>query len=139
MHVEGRVVPAFPFLGTGQRQSDPADVLGIGSGALVLWACGQVPSVESPWNPETWDLMTAPAAVLVATTYVTVTRLLVWYVHTPRTDLPTVVRTALVRQGVLGVALLAIAPLICVVTVARPLLLPLFAVPLPTPPAQANW
>ncbi len=107
-----------------------ADVLGIGSGALVLWACGQVPSVETPWKPETWGLMTAPEAVLVATSYVAVTRLAVWYVHTPRAGLPTVMRTALLRQGVVGVALLAIAPLICVVAIARPVLLPLFAVPL---------
>ncbi|WP_373317016.1 putative bifunctional diguanylate cyclase/phosphodiesterase [Streptomyces sulfonofaciens] len=107
-----------------------ADVLGIGAGALVLWAFGRVPSVEAPWKPETWDLLTAPEAVLVAATYVTVTRLLIWYVHTPRTGLPTVVRTALVRQGLVGAALLGIAPLICVVAVARPVLLPLFAVPL---------
>ncbi|WP_374119065.1 putative bifunctional diguanylate cyclase/phosphodiesterase [Streptomyces odontomachi] len=107
-----------------------ADVLGIGTGALVLWACGRVPTVEEPWRPETWNLLTAPEAVLVATAYVAVTWLLVWYVHTPRADLPTVVRTALVRQGLVGAALLGIAPLICVVAVARPVLLPLFAVPL---------
>src|SRR5204863_371781 len=41
-----------------------------------------------------------------------------------------VARTALVRQGLVGVALLGIAPLICVVAVALPVLLPLFAVPL---------
>lgn len=51
--------------------------------------------------------------------------------HAPPSDgLPTAVRTALTRQGLLAVALLGIAPLICVVAVAEPVLLPLFAIPL---------
>lgn len=108
-----------------------ADVLGIGAAALVLWACGRVPSVETPWKPETWDLFTAPEVVLVAAAYVGVTRVLLWYIHTPgASGVPTAVRTALVRQGLMGIALLGIAPLICVVAIAVPLLLPLFAVPL---------
>lgn len=92
---------------------------------------GQVPSVESPWRPETWTVLNVPEVALVAATYLTVTRSLLWYVHAPRTSgLPTVARTALVRQGLVGAALLGIAPLICVVAIALPELLPLFAVPL---------
>ncbi|RVU22722.1 EAL domain-containing protein [Streptomyces antnestii] len=107
------------------------DIIGIGAGALVLAAFGEVPSVEAPWRPETWTVFDAPEVALVAAVYLAVTRMLLWYVHAPRTPgLPTVARTALVRQGLVGVALLGIAPLICVVAVALPVLLPLFAVPL---------
>ncbi|TQJ90171.1 bifunctional diguanylate cyclase/phosphodiesterase [Streptomyces sp. SLBN-31] len=106
------------------------DILGIGAGALVLGAFGRVPSVEKPWNPDTWTVYTAPEVVLVATAYLLVTRTLLWYLHAPRGGLPTVARTALVRQGLVAVALLGIAPLVCVVAVAQPVLLPLFAIPL---------
>ncbi|MCQ9129317.1 MULTISPECIES: bifunctional diguanylate cyclase/phosphodiesterase [Streptomyces] len=107
------------------------DVLGIGAGALLLAACGRIPSVERPWAPDTWTLYTAPQVVLVAVAYLAVTRVLLWYLHAPRVGgLPTVARTALVRQGLLAVALLGIAPLICVVALAKPVLLPLFAIPL---------
>ncbi|GAA2272869.1 GGDEF-domain containing protein [Streptomyces ruber] len=107
------------------------DILGIGAGALVLGAFGRVPSVESPWNPETWNVYAAPQVVLVAAAYLLVTRGLLWYLHAPRGGgVPTIARTALVRQGLLAVALLGIAPLICVVAVAQPVLLPLFAIPL---------
>ncbi|MER6135814.1 bifunctional diguanylate cyclase/phosphodiesterase [Streptomyces sp. NPDC001815] len=107
------------------------DILGIGAGALVLAAFGRVPSVETPWKPETWTVYTAPSVVLVAGAYLGVTRALLWYLHAPRTaGLPTVARTALVRQGLVAVALLGIAPLICVVAIALPALLPLFSVPL---------
>ncbi|GAA3493365.1 cyclic Di-GMP phosphodiesterase RmdB [Streptomyces prasinosporus] len=106
------------------------DLLGIAAGALVLAAFGRVPSVESPSTPDTWTLYTAPGVVLVAAAYLTVTRLLLWYLHAPRTGLPTVARTALVRQGLVAVALLGIAPLVCVVAVAEPVLLPLFSIPL---------
>ncbi|MGW2833870.1 putative bifunctional diguanylate cyclase/phosphodiesterase [Streptomyces sp. NPDC001286] len=106
------------------------DILGIGAGALVLGAFGRVPSVETPWNPDTWTVYTAPEVVLVATAYLLVTRTLLWYLHAPRGGLPTVARTALVRQGLVAVALLGIAPLVCVVAVAQPVLLPLFAIPL---------
>ncbi|WP_105970569.1 putative bifunctional diguanylate cyclase/phosphodiesterase [Streptomyces geranii] len=106
------------------------DILGIGAGALVLAVFGRVPSVETPWNPQTWSVYTAPEVILVAVTYLAVTRTLLWYLHTPRGGLPTVARSALVRQGLVAVALLAIAPLICVVAVALPVLLPLFAIPL---------
>ncbi|MFF3503083.1 putative bifunctional diguanylate cyclase/phosphodiesterase [Streptomyces sp. NPDC003247] len=108
-----------------------ADILGIGTGALLLAACGRVPSVERPWTPDTWTLYTAPQVALVAVAYLAVTRVLLWYLHAPRAGgLPTVARTALVRQGLVAVALLGIAPLVCVVAVAKPILLPLFAIPL---------
>ncbi|EPD64673.1 MULTISPECIES: putative bifunctional diguanylate cyclase/phosphodiesterase [Streptomyces] len=106
------------------------DILGIGAGALVLGAFGRVPSVENPWDPDTWTLYTAPEVVLVAAAYLVVTRTLLWYLHVPRGGLPTVARTALVRQGLVAVALLGIAPLVCVVAAAQPVLLPLFAIPL---------
>lgn len=106
------------------------DILGIAAGALVLAAFGRVPSVERPWSTDTWTPYTAPGVVLVAVAYLLVTRVLHWYLHAPRGGLPTVARTALVRQGLVAVALLGIAPLVCVVAVAKPLLLPLFAIPL---------
>ncbi|MCT7355937.1 bifunctional diguanylate cyclase/phosphodiesterase [Streptomyces sp. 15-116A] len=106
------------------------DLLGIGAGALVRAAFGCVPSVESPSTPDSWTLTTAAEVVLVAVAYLAVTRTLLWYLHAPRAGLPTVARTALVRQGLVAIALLGIAPLICVVADARPVLLPLFAIPL---------
>ncbi|MEU4146645.1 putative bifunctional diguanylate cyclase/phosphodiesterase [Streptomyces parvulus] len=106
------------------------DILGVAAGALLLGACGSVPSVEEPWDPETWGVYAAPKVVLVAAAYLAVTRALLWYLQVPRAGLPTVARTALVRQGLVAVALLGIAPLVCVVAVAKPLLLPLFAIPL---------
>ncbi|GAA2289768.1 cyclic Di-GMP phosphodiesterase RmdB [Streptomyces hawaiiensis] len=106
------------------------DLLGIGAGALVLAVFGTVPSVESPAEPAAWTLATAPQVVLVAVAYLMVTRVLLWYLHAPRPGLPTVARTALVRQGLVAVALLGIAPLLCVVAVAKPILLPLFSIPL---------
>ncbi|MGW1540921.1 putative bifunctional diguanylate cyclase/phosphodiesterase [Streptomyces sp. NPDC002309] len=107
------------------------DILGIGAGALLLAAFGRVPSVESPWDPATWTLYTATEVVLVATAYLAVSRTLLWYLQAPRTrGLPTIARTALVRHGLVAVAVLGIAPLICVVAVAKPILLPLFAIPL---------
>ncbi|MFC8432780.1 putative bifunctional diguanylate cyclase/phosphodiesterase [Streptomyces sp. NPDC057253] len=107
------------------------DILGIATGALVLAAFGQSPSVETPWNPDTWTFYTGPEVVLVAVAYLAVTRALGWYLHSSRhAGLPTMARTALVRQGLVAVALLGIAPLVCVVAAAKPLLLPLFAIPL---------
>ncbi|MGV4891083.1 putative bifunctional diguanylate cyclase/phosphodiesterase [Streptomyces viridosporus] len=106
------------------------DLLGIGAGALVLAAFGSVPSVESPATPDTWTPYTVPGVVLVAGAYLLVTRSLLWYLRTPRSGLPTVARTALARQGLVAVALLGIAPLVCVVADAEPVLLPLFSIPL---------
>ncbi|MBC2869207.1 EAL domain-containing protein, partial [Streptomyces mexicanus] len=107
------------------------DITGLGAAALVLGALGRVPSVERPWDPATWTAYTALEVVLVAAVYLTVTRTLLWFLHSPPADgLPTVARTALTRQGLVAVALLGIAPLICVVAVAEPVLLPLFAIPL---------
>lgn len=107
-----------------------ADILGIGAGALVLAAFGRFPSVETPWAPATWTFYTAPQLVLVAGAYLAVTRVLLWYLNTPGGGLPTVARTALVRHGLVAVALLGIAPLVCVVAMAQPTLLPLFSIPL---------
>ncbi|MGW1160633.1 EAL domain-containing protein [Streptomyces sp. NPDC002519] len=107
------------------------DILGLGAGALVLAVFGRVPTVEAPWNPQHWTLYSAPQVVLVAVAYLAVTPVLLWYLQTPRAGkLPTLARSALVRQGLLAVALLGIAPLICVVAVALPILLPLFSIPL---------
>ncbi|MFC5660669.1 putative bifunctional diguanylate cyclase/phosphodiesterase, partial [Streptomyces nogalater] len=107
------------------------DILGIGVGALLLGAFGRVPSVEAPWRPDNWSIATAPEVALVAVAYLTVSRGLLWYLNAPRDGgLPTIARTALVRQGLVAVALLGIAPLLCVVADAEPILLPLFAIPL---------
>ncbi|MDX2565142.1 bifunctional diguanylate cyclase/phosphodiesterase [Streptomyces sp. TX20-6-3] len=108
-----------------------ADVLGVGTAALVLALFGDVPTVERPWQPLDWTIGDLPEVVLAAAAYLMVTRLLLWYTLAPPTrGLPTVARTALLRQGLVAVALLGIAPLICVVAATRPVLLPLFAVPL---------
>lgn len=107
------------------------DILGISAGALVLGSFGRVPTVEDPWSPDSWNVTTVPEVVLVAAAYLLVSRGLLWYLHAPRGGgLPTVARTALVRQGLVAVALLGIAPLVCVVADAQPILLPLFAIPL---------
>ncbi|MFJ3101955.1 putative bifunctional diguanylate cyclase/phosphodiesterase [Streptomyces sp. NPDC086835] len=107
------------------------DILGIGAAALALALFDVVPTVERPWDPLSWEPAAAPEVILAATAYLGATRLLLWYVLAPQAGgLPTVARTALLRQGLVAVALVGIAPLICVVAVAMPLLLPLFAVPL---------
>lgn len=107
------------------------DILGIATAALVLDGFGRVPTVERPWDPGAWTAYTVPEVVLAAAVYLAVTRVLLWYLHSPPVEgLPTVERTALVRQGLVAVALLGIAPLVCVVAVAEPVLLPLFAIPL---------
>ncbi|GGU44008.1 putative bifunctional diguanylate cyclase/phosphodiesterase [Streptomyces lavendofoliae] len=108
-----------------------ADILGIGAAALVLAAFGDVPTVEQPWQPLEWGMGAVPEVALAAAAYLVVTRLLLWYTLAPQSGgLPTAARTALLRQGLVAVALLGIAPLICVVAVSLPVMLPLFAVPL---------
>ncbi|MEU6734914.1 putative bifunctional diguanylate cyclase/phosphodiesterase [Streptomyces physcomitrii] len=108
-----------------------ADILGIAVGGLLLWAFGRVPAVETPWDPAGWDTLTVPLLVLVAVAYLAVTRGILWAVRMPGGgELTNPLRATLTRQGVVATALLGIAPLICVVAVARPVLLPLFAVPL---------
>ncbi|MFF7156419.1 EAL domain-containing protein [Streptomyces sp. NPDC008139] len=107
------------------------DILGIGAGALTLYCFGDHPSVEGPWRPAAWTLSAAPAILVTALAYLTATRLLLWLAFAPRAGgLPTVARTALIRQGMVGVALLGISPLILVVACDMPVLLPLFSVPL---------
>ncbi|MEU6386346.1 bifunctional diguanylate cyclase/phosphodiesterase [Streptomyces bauhiniae] len=107
------------------------DILAIGAGALVLGAFGRGGTVEEPWRPGSWGLGTVPEVVLAAGAYLVVSRGLLWYLHAPRGGgVPTIARTALVRQGLVAVALLGIAPLVCVVADARAALLPLFVIPL---------
>ena len=107
------------------------DILGIAAAALTLNVFGEVPTVERPWQPAGWDWQTLPEVVLAALTYLLVARLLLWCVQAPQAGrLPSVARTAMVRQGLVAGALLGIAPLICVVAISMPALLPLFAVPL---------
>ncbi|GAA3931383.1 cyclic Di-GMP phosphodiesterase RmdB [Streptomyces gulbargensis] len=108
-----------------------ADILGVGAAALVLALFGDVPTVEHPWQPLDWGIADVPEVALAAAVYLVATRLLLWYtLSPPGRGLPTVARTALLRQGLVAVALLGITPLICVVAASRPILLPLFAVPL---------
>ncbi|HET9380590.1 MAG TPA: bifunctional diguanylate cyclase/phosphodiesterase [Streptomyces sp.] len=106
------------------------DILGIAAGSLVPAAFGNAPCIETPWYPDTWTLAAMPRVALVALVYLTVSRLLLWYLNSPGGTRPAIARTALLRQGLVAVALLGIAPLICVVAVERPVVLPLFAVPL---------
>ncbi|WP_328536538.1 putative bifunctional diguanylate cyclase/phosphodiesterase [Streptomyces sp. NBC_00344] len=108
-----------------------SDILGIGAAALVLAAFGETPTVQNPWRPLDWGIGSALEVALAAAAYLTVTRVLLWSALVPQGGgLPTAARTALTRQGLVGVALLGIAPLICVVAMSVPVLLPLFAVPL---------
>ncbi|MGZ0236753.1 putative bifunctional diguanylate cyclase/phosphodiesterase, partial [Streptomyces sp. CPS1] len=108
-----------------------ADLLGIAVGALLLAGFDRFPSVEAPWRTHSWSIATAPEIVLVAVAYLTVSRGLLWYLNAPRDGaLPDIARPALLRQGLVAVALLGIAPLLCVVADTQPVLLPLFAIPL---------
>ncbi|WP_440554317.1 putative bifunctional diguanylate cyclase/phosphodiesterase [Streptomyces sp. SCPE 10] len=108
-----------------------ADLLGIAVGALLLAGFDRFPSVEAPWRTHSWSIATAPEIVLVAVAYLAVSRGLLWYLNAPRDGaLPDIARPALLRQGLVAVALLGIAPLLCVVADTQPVLLPLFAIPL---------
>jgi diguanylate cyclase (GGDEF)-like protein len=107
------------------------DILGIGAGSLALAVCGRTPSVEHPWQTDSWSLTAVISVTVTALAYLAGTRALLWWAYAPRGGgLPTVARSALVRQGMVGVALLGISPLILVVASDKPVLLPLFAVPL---------
>ncbi|MEV5241219.1 bifunctional diguanylate cyclase/phosphodiesterase [Streptomyces cinnamoneus] len=106
------------------------DILGIAAAGLALAACGVTAAVEDPWLPDTWRVSAAPRVALAAFLYLAVTRALLWYSMAPRAALTSIARTALMRQALVGGALLGIAPLIAVVADHAPLLLPLFAVPL---------
>ncbi|WP_407561375.1 putative bifunctional diguanylate cyclase/phosphodiesterase [Streptomyces sp. 184] len=107
------------------------EILGISTAAVVLWACGENPTVERPWLPDSWDLYALPELIAAALAYALVTRVLTWYATPGHRDGPGLLaRAALTRQGLGGAALLGIAPLIIVVAVNTPVLLPLFAVPL---------
>ncbi|MFF3750885.1 putative bifunctional diguanylate cyclase/phosphodiesterase [Streptomyces sp. NPDC002018] len=108
-----------------------ADMLGIGAAALVLRLFDVLPTVEKPWNPLDWGFEALPEIVLAAGIHLVVTRVLLWYALAPQGGgVATAARTALYRQGLVAVALLGIAPLICVVAMTVPVLLPLFSIPL---------
>ncbi|MEU4210747.1 bifunctional diguanylate cyclase/phosphodiesterase [Streptomyces sp. NPDC026206] len=106
------------------------DILGIAAAGLALAACGVTADADAPWLPDTWGLSAVPVIALAAFLYLAVTRALLWYSMAPRAALTSIARTALMRQALVGGALLGIAPLIAVVADHAPLLLPLFAVPL---------
>ncbi|MBP2405328.1 putative bifunctional diguanylate cyclase/phosphodiesterase [Streptomyces syringium] len=107
------------------------DILGIVAAGLALALCGTAATVEDPWLPDTWQLTDIPQIAVAAFLYLVVTRALLWYSMAPRNGgISSIARTALVRQALVGGALLGIAPLIAVVADHAPLLLPLFAVPL---------
>jgi diguanylate cyclase len=107
------------------------DILGIGAAALTLVPFGIRPSVEHPWLPHHWNAGSVPAVFTAALTYLLTTRILLWIATAPLTaGLRTVMRTEMLRQGLVCVSLLGISPLIAAVASDRPMLLPLFAVPL---------
>lgn len=107
------------------------DVVGTGAAALALAGFGTVPSIARPWDPVLWDIWVIPEVVTAAACYLVVTRALLWYCTRPLgRPLRSVSRTTLVRQALVGVALIGNAPLICVVAINKPVLLPLFVVPL---------
>ncbi|SFC98521.1 putative bifunctional diguanylate cyclase/phosphodiesterase [Streptomyces aidingensis] len=127
------------LVGTVRRHRRPqallhgaADITGIGAAALVLALWGGHPSVARPWLPAGWDAAAIPALLCTALVYLGVTRALLWLCFAPPGGgrPPGPYRAALLRQGSVGVALLGIAPLIVVVAVHKPVLVPLFAVPL---------
>ncbi|GAB3120675.1 cyclic Di-GMP phosphodiesterase RmdB [Streptomyces calidiresistens] len=106
-----------------------AEVIGISAGALLLAAGGVHPRGDSPWHPHRWDLADVPLIVAAACAHLLLTRALLWLCLAPTGGPSRLLRAALVRQGLISVALLGLAPLIGVVLVHAPLLLPLFAVP----------
>ncbi|RKN40744.1 putative bifunctional diguanylate cyclase/phosphodiesterase [Streptomyces hoynatensis] len=106
------------------------DVLGVGAAALVLAAWGERPSIEHRWEPAAWEATTALQLLLGALAYLVLTRALHWLSSDPPGGLPSMAGTALLKQALMALALLCVAPLIVVVAVGKPLLLPLFAVPL---------
>ncbi|GGW87113.1 putative bifunctional diguanylate cyclase/phosphodiesterase [Streptomyces noursei] len=107
------------------------DLLGIGAAALGLVVCGVQPSVRRPWTPDAWDLSVLPEVLVMAGSYLLVSRGLLWCSRLPLGGgLPAIARPAVVRQALVGIALVGISPLIAVCAVGAPLLLPLFAVPL---------
>ncbi|WNI18222.1 putative bifunctional diguanylate cyclase/phosphodiesterase [Actinacidiphila sp. ITFR-21] len=107
------------------------DILGIGAGAITLALFGVHPSVEHPWLPAAWSVSAVFSVTVTALAYLAGTRALLWWTFAPHGGgPPTVARTALLRQGMVGGALLGISPLILVVASDKPILLPLFSVPL---------
>ncbi|GAB2911141.1 cyclic Di-GMP phosphodiesterase RmdB [Streptomyces mayteni] len=106
------------------------DVLGIGAAALALAAWGNRPSIENRWEPSAWEPTTVPQLLLGAAAYLLITRTLLWLSSDPPGGLASLASGVLARQALVAVALLCIVPLIVVVAAHKPLLLPLFVVPL---------
>ena len=106
------------------------DMLSIGAAALTLLLWGQRPSVEHPWDPGDWQPATLPQLLLGAGAYLLVSRGLLWLCTAPPGGLPARAVSGLLRQCLVAIALLCIAPLIVVVAAHTPETLPLFAVPL---------
>ncbi|WP_327327824.1 putative bifunctional diguanylate cyclase/phosphodiesterase [Streptomyces sp. NBC_01210] len=124
------------FVGTARRRwrqgllHGAVDILGIGAAALVLAAFGNVPRAEAPWPPSTWDATVLPAVLLAMASYTLVSRVMTSLLDVPRGSRPAIALSALLSQGLIAVAMLSIAPLVCVVAWHMPVLLPLFVVPL---------
>ncbi|MFI0736668.1 putative bifunctional diguanylate cyclase/phosphodiesterase [Streptomyces sp. NPDC021100] len=108
------------------------DVLGVAAGGAALGLLDVHASVEHPWLPSGWEPSDVPRIALAAFVYLTVTRALLWrHLAPPHSGFAGgPARAALLRQALVGGALLGIAPLIAVVAEHAPLLLPLFAIPL---------
>ncbi|MGP4112077.1 putative bifunctional diguanylate cyclase/phosphodiesterase [Streptomyces sp. 4N509B] len=106
------------------------DLLGVGAAALTLAVGGARPSVENPWEPADWQLTTLPQLLVAALAYLLVSRTLLWLCVAPPGGIPSPAAGALLSHGLVAVALLCIAPLMVVVAVHKPVVLPLFAVPL---------
>ncbi|KNB51053.1 putative bifunctional diguanylate cyclase/phosphodiesterase [Streptomyces caatingaensis] len=132
-------IAVVTFVGTARRHRwrqallhCAVDVLGVAAGGSALIAWGVHASVERPWLPDRWELGDLPRIALAAFVHLAVTRALLWrHLAPPHARLTgAVARIALLRQALVGGALLGIAPLIAVVADHAPLLLPLFAVPL---------
>ncbi|WP_276034641.1 putative bifunctional diguanylate cyclase/phosphodiesterase [Streptomyces ginkgonis] len=110
------------------------DILGVGAAGLTLAVFGVRPSVAHPWHPDDWTGAMLVQLLLGAIAYLVVSRTLHWVCDTPSAALPSagpaLTAVALVRQGMIALALLCFAPLIVVVAAEVPLLIPMFAVPL---------
>ncbi|MFD7918722.1 putative bifunctional diguanylate cyclase/phosphodiesterase [Streptomyces sp. NPDC059740] len=107
------------------------DVVGIGAAALCQAGFGALPTGDLPWHPVAWSLAALPRILTCALVYLLVSRVLLWLTVAPHdSGVPTIARTALGRQALIGIALLGSAPLVVVVASHAPGFLPLFAVPL---------
>lgn len=113
-----------------------ADILGITAAAAILAAFGIRPSVAQPWQMASWGVLAVPAVCVAALVYLVLTRGLLWCYESPQVlhlrgaELRAVLRSEALRQSMVGITLLGVAPLITAVAEQHAMLLPLFAVPL---------